>query len=236
MEVKKNPRYDLEKKRSLFLQIGFFLSLALVLAAFEYKTPVKEAEDLVTDILDVDVEEMVPITKQDEPKPIQPPEVKPIEITNILLAEDDDEDITDLDIIDSDVSEDESVEIKAISEDAEEDDEDIPFVKVENMPIFNPKKNRTYDEGLKDLFITMQKKARYPVVAQENGIQGRVFVKFVVTKTGEISNIKVMRSVDPELDKEAIRVVRSLPKFKPGTQRNRPVSVWFSGYISFVLQ
>lgn len=234
MEVKKNPRHDLEKKRGMFLQIGFLLSFLIVLAAFEYKVPVVEADDLDFDVMD-EMEEIVQVTVQDKPKPKEQPKVKLMELAELLLTEDDDE-VDDLEIIDEELSEDDAYEIADVREDDEEIDEDTPFVKVEQMPIFNPKKNKTYEQGQRDLFITMQKMTRYPIIAQENGIQGKVFVRFVVTKTGEISNIKVVRSVDPALDKEAIRVVSNLPKFKPGMQRNKPVSVWFSGYISFVLQ
>ncbi|MBN2595149.1 energy transducer TonB [Labilibaculum sp.] len=234
MEVKKNPRYDLEKKRGLFLQIGFLLSLIIVLMAFEYKTPVGQTADLDFDVLE-EMDEIIPITVQDKPQPKEVPKIKEMLLTELTLVEDDD-DVPDLDIKDSDISEDDSYVIADVKEEIEEDVEDVPFVRVEQMPIFNPKKNNTYDEGLKDLFVTMQKMTKYPIVAQENGIEGKVYVRFVVTKTGNIEQIQVMRPVDPSLDKEAIRVVQNLPKFKPGMQRNRPVSVWFSGYISFVLQ
>jgi len=82
----------------------------------------------------------------------------------------------------------------------------------------------------------MQKMVKYPMVAQESNIQGKVFVKFLVTAEGTISNIQVIRKVDPLLDKEVVRVVQNLPKFKPGKQFNKKVPVWFSGYINFVLQ
>ena len=201
--------------------------------AFEYETPVEKIADLDFDVLE-EMDEIVPITVQDKPKPKELPKIKLIELTTLILADDDD-DVPDLEIKDSYVSEDDSYDISKIIEDVEEV-EDVPFVRVEQMPIFNPKRNNTYDEGLRDLFNTMQKMTKYPIIAQENGIEGKVYVRFVVTKTGNIEQIQVMRPVDPSLDKEAIRVVRNLPKFKPGMQRNRAVSVWFSGYISFVLQ
>ncbi len=234
MEVKKHPRYDLEKKRGLFLQIGLLVSLVIVLMAFEYETPVEQIADLNFDVLE-EIDEIIPITVQDKPKPKEVPKIKEMILTELILVEDDAEDV-DLDIVDSSVSEDDSYAISNVKEEIEENDDDVPFVRVEQMPIFNPEKNNTYDEGLKDLFITMQKLTKYPIVAQENGIEGKVYVRFVVTKTGNIDQIQVMRAVDPSLDKEAIRVVQNLPKFKPGMQRNKPVSVWFSGYISFVLQ
>lgn len=233
MEVKKNPKYDLEKKRGLFLQIGFLMSFLFVLFAFEYKTPVDKISDLDLEILE-EMEEVIPVTVQDEPKPKEIPKFKPIELTTIILA-DDEEDVVDLEINDSDASEDDSYEIADVAEDIEEV-EDIPFVRVEQMPIFNPEKNNTYEEGVKDLFVTMQKMTKYPIIAMENGIEGKVYVRFAVTKTGKIDKVQVMRKGDPSLDNEAIRVVKNLPSFKPGMQRNKPVSVWFSGYITFVLQ
>ena len=233
MEVKKNPEYDLEKKRGLFLQIGLFVSLLVVLMAFEYKSPAEQVANLDFDILE-EMDEVIPITVQDKPKPKELPKFKPIELTTIILA-DDDEEVIDLEITDSDALEDDSYSIADVTEEVEEV-EDVPFVRVEQMPIFNPKKNKTYDQGVRDLFVTMQKMTKYPVIAMENGIEGKVFVRFVVTKTGKIDNVEVMRKGDPSLDNEAIRVVRNLPSFKPGMQRNKPVSVWFSGYISFVLQ
>lgn len=234
MQVKKHPRYDLEKKRGLFLQIGFLLSLVVVLMAFEYETPVDKIADLNFDVLD-EMDEMVPITVQEKPKPKEVPKIKEMILSELILVEDDQEDV-ELDIVDSSVSEDDTYDISDVKEEVEDNDEDVPFVRVEQMPIFNPKRNKTYDEGLKDLFVTMQKLTKYPVIAQENGIEGKVYVRFVVTRTGNIEQIQVMRPVDPSLDREAIRVVQNLPKFKPGMQRNKPVSVWFSGYISFVLQ
>jgi protein TonB len=233
MEVKKNPLYDLETKRSLFFQIGILASLLFVLMAFEYKSPANKSQDLSFDVLE-EMDEMVPVTIQDKPEPKELVKPKLIELTNLILT-DDEEEVPDLDIKDSNVSEDDFYEIKEVTEDVEEV-EDVPFVLVEHMPIFNPSKNSTYEEGLKDLFISMQKGAKYPLIAQENGIEGKVFVRFVVTKTGSVDQVQVMRTVDPSLDREAIRVVQNLPKFKPGMQRNKPVSVWFSGYISFVLQ
>ncbi|MFA8436299.1 MAG: energy transducer TonB [Marinifilaceae bacterium] len=234
MEVKKNPNYDLEKKRGVFLQIGFAISLLFVLCAFEYSVPTNKVKEMVVTETLVE-EELIPISRPEEK--IQPPPPKEIpQLTDMLEVVDDDEEIeTELDIVDVEANMEDEVEIKEI-DDEEEEVEEVPFVRVENMPVFNPRKNKTYEEGLRDLFQHMQKSAKYPVIAQENGIQGKVFVRFVVTKTGKISNVQVARGVDPALDKEAIRVVNNLPRFKPGMQRGRPVSVWFSGFISFVLQ
>ncbi|MDE6176232.1 MAG: energy transducer TonB, partial [Paramuribaculum sp.] len=76
----------------------------------------------------------------------------------------------------------------------------------------------------------------YPEVAQENGVQGRVVIQFVVTKTGDVGEVKVARSKDPDLDKEAVRVVKSLPKFIPGKMNGQPVNVWYTVPVTFKLQ
>jgi protein TonB len=232
MQVKKNDRYNLEKKRVLFLQCGFIISLLFVLMAFEYKVPVNESDDIVFDSLD-DIEELALITFREPDKKLEPPKVKRIDLIDLLeIDEEPEEEYIPEEIFDDPNAE---VDYKPTYEE-EISDEVSPFVQVEEMPIFNPLKNNTYEEGCRDLFITMQKMVRYPIAAQESSIQGKVFVSFVVTAEGEISNIQVTRKVDPLLDQEVIRVVQNLPKFKPGKQFNKKVPVWFSGYINFVLQ
>lgn len=232
MQVKKSPKYNLERKRVLFLQFGFLLSFLFVLMAFEYKVPMNEPDDIVYDTLD-DIEELALITYREPEKKLEPPKVKKLDLIDLLIIEDEPE----IDYIpeDSFGNPDESILEQPVYEE-EISDEVRPFAFVEEMPIFNPQKNKTYEEGCKDLFITMQKMVKYPIVAQESNIQGKVFVKFVVTAEGEISNIQVIRKVDPLLDEEVVRVVQNLPKFKAGKQFNKKVPVWFSGYINFVLQ
>lgn len=233
MEVKKNPKYNLEKKRILFLQFGFLISFLFVLMAFEYKVPIEEPEVInFTDLADVEDVIMVTFT---EPEKLEAPKVKKIELIDLIIIDDDPE-VDDYDPVDSFGNLEDEVIYNPVTVDDEVIDETTPFVMVKEMPIFNPKKNTTYQEGCKDLFLTMQRMVRYPIVAQESSIQGRVYVRFVVTKTGEISNVEVTRKVDPLLDEEVVRVVRNLPKFKPGRQQNKNVAVWFSGYVNFVLQ
>ncbi|PKQ62064.1 hypothetical protein BZG02_14120 [Labilibaculum filiforme] len=232
MLEKKNPRYNLEKKRGLFLQFGFLISFLFVLMAFEYKVPMNEPDDIVFDTID-DIEEIVLTTFSEPENKIEPPKVKRIELLELLIIEEEPE----VEYIPEDSFGDPNEEILEQPVYVEEiSDELSPFVSVEEMPIFNPKKNSTYEEGCKDLFVTMQRMVRYPIQAQESNIQGKVYVKFVVTSDGTISNIQVIRKVDPLLDEEVIRVVQNLPKFKPGKQFNKKVPVWFSGYVNFVLQ
>ena len=98
---------------------------------------------------------------------------------------------------------------------------------VEQMPSF--------PGGISGLMTYLNQNTRYPAVAQENGVQGRVVVSFVVGKDGHISDVTVLRSVDPSLDKEAIRVVRNMPRWTPGKQGGEPVRVRYNVPVSFRL-
>ena len=210
MQVKKNPKVDLEKKRSLYLQIGFIIALLLVYAAFESSY---NLGDLNLDDLE---EEIIPITKQEQKPPPPPP--PPPEI--IEIVEDEVEIEEELEIEDTESDEDEIIEI-------EEEDDDEFFMVVENMPEF--------PGGDLGLMKYIQKNVKYPPIAKEYNITGKVYVQFIVDKSGTVTNVKVVRGVDKNLDAEAVRVVKSLPKYKPGKQRGKPVRVMFTIPINFTL-
>ena len=216
MEVKKNPEVDLERKKSLFLQIGMVIALLLVLGALEYKSYEKTDYSLGELNLDDLEEEIIPITKQEvkpPPPPPPPPEV-------IEIVEDEVEIENEIEIEDTESDEDEIIEIE------EEDDEEF-FMVVENMPEF--------PGGDLGLMKYIQKNVRYPAIAKEYNITGKVYVQFIVDKTGSVTNVNVVRGVDKNLDAEAVRVVKSLPKYKPGKQRGKPVRVMFTIPINFTL-
>ncbi|MBR77149.1 MAG: energy transducer TonB [Flavobacteriales bacterium] len=216
MEIKKNPKVDLEKKRSLYLQIGFVIALLLVYAAFEYKNYDKSSYNLGDLNLDDLEEEIIPITKQEQKPPPPPP--PPPEI--IEIVEDEVEIEEELEIEDTESDEDEIIEI-------EEEDDDEFFMVVENMPEF--------PGGDLGLMKYIQKNVKYPPIAKEYNITGKVYVQFIVDKSGTVTNVKVVRGVDKNLDAEAVRVVKSLPKYKPGKQRGKPVRVMFTIPINFTL-
>ncbi len=144
--------------------------------------------------------------------------------------------ITRLEIVDQTISEETEIQVAEVFEEDELDDEVKIFVVVEEMPIFRPDICNTRKEGDLELCKYINKSIRYPLIAQENGIAGRVFVSFVVGKDGGVFNIELLRGVDSSLDKEAMRVIKTLPKFKPGKQRGKPVKVSYSAVINFVLQ
>jgi len=216
MEPKKNPEVNLERKRGLFLQIGLVIALLVVLGAFEYKTYEKIAYNLGALNLDDLEEEIIPITKQEikpPPPPPPPPEIIEIVEDDVVIED-------EIEIEDTESDEDEEIEI------IEEDDDEF-FMVVENMPIF--------PGGDLGLMKYIQKHVKYPAIAKEYNITGKVYVSFIVDKSGSVTNVKIVRGVDKNLDAEAVRVVKSLPKYKPGKQRGKAVRVMFTIPINFTL-
>ncbi|WP_372645583.1 energy transducer TonB [Ancylomarina sp.] len=227
MEVKKSQKADLENKRGLFLEIGLALTLAIVFLAFEWRVDTSEANVLQAEQEMQAEEEIIPITRQEPVKPPPPPPPAP-KVADILNIVDNDEEIEDeLEIEDSEADMDEEVEIQVVEETEEEDEQQV-FVIVEDMPEF--------PGGDIELQKWINRSVKYPVIAQENGITGRVYVGFVVNKVGQVENVKIMRGVDPSLDKEALRVIKMMPKWKPGKQRGKAVKVSYTVPINFQLQ
>ena len=227
MEIKKAPKADLEEKKSLFFEIGLVLALAVLLFAFEWKSSTGEVSTFQTVPEEQVEEEIIPITQQMlKPPPPPPPAPK---LTDLMEITDDASSIDeDLEILDAeDDSENKPVENPSdFGEygDEETGDDDI-FQIVEDVPTF----------PLGDVSKWIAKNVKYPQIAAENGVQGKVFMNFVIEKVGSITDVKVLRGVDPALDKEAIRVIKSMPKWKPGKQRGKPVRVSFNLPIVFQL-
>jgi len=229
MEVKKNDNANLEKRKGIFLQLGLVISISLCLIAFEWTTGTKDDNPFDTGDEEVIEEEMIPVTEMQEPEPEAPPEVPKtteifeiveddVAIENEILFEDDETDFDDeIQMYDFEVTEEE-----------EEEEEQI-FVVVEDMPTFRGGDVNKFRNWV-------QQRVNYPQIAAENGIQGKVFLMFVVEPDGSVSNVTIMRGVDPALDNEAIRVVESSPKWAPGKQRGAPVRVRFSITVNFQLQ
>jgi len=226
MEIKKSKKADLENKRGLFLEIGLVLTLALVFFAFEWRVDSHEVI-VLNDVQELDIDtEIIPITR--EPINTPPPPPPAPKLTDYITIVDDDEDIDEELIIEEAIVDmDDEVKIQ-VFDDGDEDDEEHIFVIVEEMPKF--------PGGDIELMKWISKSVRYPVVAQENGIAGRVHMNFVINESGGIENIVVVRGVDPSLDKEAIRVIKKMPKWQPGKQRGKAVKVSFYLPINFQLQ
>lgn len=229
MELKKNPKVNLEKKKMLFMEIGLVFSIGVVLLAFEWTSTGGINTDLAGVQEIVVEEEMVPITQPEEVKPPPPPQ-QPIQAIEFINIVEDNVDIDDdVDLFDMEFSEDVAVKIIEFVDEEEEVEEEHIFMIVEDMPSFQGGDINKFREYI-------NKSLNYPEIAAENGIQGRVILSFVVEPNGSVSNVNILRGVDPALDKEAIRVVKSSPKWKAGMQRGKPVRVSFNIPIIFVLQ
>ena len=206
MELKKNPKADLTRNSGLYFVIGLVLVMALTYIAFEWKTYDDENNFDYTMNVEDTLDEEVPMTEQIKTPPPPPPPAAP--------------------------------EIIEVVEEVEEDI-DVPFAVIEDVPIFPGCENEPKNK-LRDCFNSMMQKHigknfRYPEIAQEMGVQGRVNVMFVIQKDGSIGNVR-MRGPDKNLEEEAARIISKLPKMTPGKQRGRPVRVPFSIPITFKLQ
>ncbi len=229
MELKKSDKANLEKKKGMFLQIGLATVLALLLIAFEWTTREVGTHNL-GELADVIMEEeIIPITRPEEIQPPPPP--PPPQVTETLeIVEDDMEIDHDIFIEDVEARADTRIEFsQMILEEAEEAEQPDFFVIVEDMPEFQGGDH----EGFR---IFIRDNLKYPQIAAENGIQGRVYIQFIVNADGSVSDATVVRGVDPSLDREATRVVMSSPRWTPGRQRGEPVRVAFTFPINFVLQ
>ena len=226
MEEKKSPKANLENKKVMFTQIGLIISLLIAWMAFEHKSYDKrEIDPSLLRQTEVVEEEMVEITKQEEPKP-QPVEV-PKQTTQLEIVEDDVE-VEDIEI-NAEVDQAEVIEdYVPVEVEEEEVVEQEIFQIVEEMP--------AYPGGDQKLMEFIAKGIKYPQIARETGIQGRVFVGFVVEPDGSVSNVKVLRGIGGGCDEEAMRVVKSMPKWKPGKQRGKAVRVSYMLPVNFKLQ
>ncbi|MDY3069653.1 MAG: energy transducer TonB [Parabacteroides sp.] len=231
MEIKKSPKADLEKTKTLGVLMGMVVGLAVLFVGFEWGTrdiQVATADEGVADII---AEEEIEITRPENTPPPPPPPPAPV-VTEVLNVVDDDVELEQQEIVTSEDSQTEAQTqtfVAPVVEEEEEESAQQIFTVVEEMPDFP-------DGGLQGLLKFLAKNIKYPVIAQENGIQGRVVCAFVVNKDGSIVDIEVLRGVDPSLDKEAVRVLGTMPKWKPGKQRGKPVRVKYTVPVMFRLQ
>ena len=198
MEIKKSPKADLERGKTLSILMGFVVGLAVLFVGFEWSDSEVQVATESDQVADIIAEEEVEITRPENTPPPPPPPPAPV-VTEVLN----------------------------VVEEEEESSQTI-FTVVEEMPDF--------PGGQAELLKFIAKSIKYPVIAQENGIQGRVICAFVVNKDGSVVDAEVLRGVDPSLDKEALRVIGTMPKWKPGKQRGKPVRVKYTVPITFRLQ
>lgn len=228
MQVKKSPRANLESKKSIFLQIGLVLVLAVVLIAFEWTFTEIQVSTFIDDGDEFIEEDIIPITRTLEtPPPPPPPKPRPADIIIMVdnVVELDDQ----IDFFSSEQNDDDLIAyIGDFTSYNEEDRENITFEVVEQMPKF--------PGGDSALLRYLAENVRYPSRAQQNGLYGRVYVKFVINQFGEVCEVEIARGVHPSLDGEAIRVVENMPNWEPGRQRGVPVRVKYTVPINFVLK
>lgn len=229
MEIKKSKKADLNNKRLLFTEIGFVVALLVVLGAFEYSTKEKAVSVFEPTNEEIIEDEMVPITEETPPPP--PEQVKIPVLSDQIDIVDDDIKVED-NFLNLEDDSNLGVEIMDYVEAVEEEvveEEAIPFQLVEDKPKFNGGDANEFSKWVNQRLV-------YPDIAKENGVQGRVMLQFTVNADGSVSNVKVLRGVDEALDKEAVRVVSSSPKWTPGKQRDRAVKVTYTFPVIFQLR
>ena len=230
MEVKKSAKANLEDKKLLLREIGLVVALLVVLGAFQWSSKEKSTETLQADNFVVVEEEMVPITTDVPPPPPEAPK-EPV-VSDIIDIVDDDIKVDNTLLLST---EDEGLAITVkdyVAESTyveEEIEEEVPFAIVEHKPKFQGGDQNDFTKWVFNNIV-------YPEIAKENGVQGRVILQFTVDKDGSVKNVKVLRGVDSSLDKEAVRVVASSPKWEPGRQRDKPAKVTFVFPVIFQLR
>ncbi len=223
MELKKNPKADLDKLRGTFMLGGLFVSLAIMYVIINMKFYDVSASELGQLVVQQVEEEIIPITQQNTPPPPPPPPPAAPEIIQVVENE---AQVAEVQMVNTEADAQTVVEEFQVKEEVVE--EEI-FTIVESMPEFP-------GGGQEALFKYLNSEMKYPQVAKENGIQGTVFVNFVVGNNGKIRDVKILRGVNKMLDDEAVRVVKAMPSWTPGKQRGKAVSVSYNLPIKFTLK
>lgn len=227
MDLKKSNKANLEKKRGVHIILGFIISLSLILISFEWTTLTAVLTD-VNAAHEIDYEiEMIQRIRREESKPKQ--ELPPID--EVIEVVDDEYEIE----VDYSFDREATPGTEYIFENFPDDGpeiviENVDFVIVEEMPTFNGG-----DPNI-EFYKFILRNTRYPEIAAENGVEGKVQIQFVVNSKGFVERAVVTRSADPALDQEALRVIMSSPQWTPGKQRGKAVNVVFTFPINFVLR
>jgi protein TonB len=226
MKPKKSQKANMERNRKLFFEIGLVLTLGLVLLAFEWGTRPTTYQEITIDANSENVQEVIPVTVQQEKDRTPPPPPVPadqIEVVDDKLDIKDDFKIATTEVDPND-------EVPYIFDDPAEVPEknDIPYHRVEEMPTFK-------GGNINQFARYVQKNVAYPPGPQENGIEGTVYVKFVVNRDGSLSDFEVLKSPDPALTDEVLRVIKNSKGWKAGVQGNKKVRVMVSIPVTFKL-
>ena len=223
MEPKKTESADLEKKSTFFFSIGLVVTLAIVLTAFEWKDYEEKAEVVAGRATD-NVEEILDVPPTEQPPP-PPPQIQQPQVVEVPDEEEIEDEIqVNLDVEMTDETKVEQIEIK---EEPKEDVDEI-FTIVEETA--------TPKGGMPAFYKFVGSKLKYPAQATRMGVEGKVFVEFVINRDGTIVDVRVVRGIGAGCDEEAIRVVQSSPPWNPGKQRGKPVRQKYTLPIQFKLQ
>lgn len=235
MEIKKSKKADIEGQKSTSLLLGYIFALGAIFAAFEWTTRDYKEVEPVMYVAFSNEEEVPPVTQPIFQAAPPPPQDAP-QVAEILDIVDDDEEIEEEEIqstedtneaITGPVAQSSGPVMTGPAVVGEMSDEEEIFQVVEEMPEF--------PGGMEALLQYLGRNIKYPTIAQEQGIQGKSIISFVVNKDGSIVDPKVEKSLDSSCDKEAMRVISTMPKWKPGKQRGKPVRVKYTVPVSFRL-
>ena len=219
MELRKNPDLDLDKKRGMFFNIGLAISLALIVAAFQWSSRVAQVSLPAELVEDGDVFDMVPLATRIEstPKPPKTQQALPKSPTPIFVEAANDE------------------LIEKMQQEAQsmiDDFESLPMPEgdrdEEPEEVFFPGSLQQNPEpigGLEAFYAFISKHLKYPRLAKQMDVSGKVFVQFVIDKDGSLTDVEVIKGIGAGCDEEAQRVIAEAPKWMPGKQRGRPVKV-----------
>lgn len=228
MEIKKTPKADIENSKSTSLLIGLTVALGILFAAFEWsQSEIKIYDEALQNVVEED-EEMVEVTFRDETPPPPPPPEPETVLSDVIEIKENTEEVQTADFSTEDDAN-KGVEIHEVVQQVEEEEpeEQKIHLVVEKMPEF-PGGNDAMNRWL-------SKNIKYPLIAQENNIQGRVVCQFVVNSDGKIVDVQVVRGVEASLDAEAVRVIKSMPAWTPGRQGGKNVRVKYTLPIRFKL-
>jgi len=221
METKKNPSVDLTKKSGYFFSIGLFISTALAVMAFEWQQ--KDAFIVIDPTHDNFTEPLIdiPITTITPPTPV-PAILNPV----IKEVDDNEEAEPEIVIIDA-LGDGDEEEIPVVAPAPEEEETNVIFDIVE--------KSASPKDGMAAFYKYIGEKIKYPAQARRIGIEGKVFVEFVVNKDGGLTDIKTIKGIGGGCDEEAVRILESAPPWNPGKQRGKPVRQRYTLQITFKL-
>ncbi|MBN2766441.1 MAG: energy transducer TonB [Paludibacteraceae bacterium] len=223
MVSKKSPQANLENKKVIPMMMGLVMVLSLLFIAFEWSQNEFSKHDNFATTFTPNDEDLPPITMPDKPLPPPPP---PPPVSDIIEVKENDVRTVNNKIITDETPVEPLKELinRPVGNTGQEDDPEVVFITAEENPEFKG-----------DVFTYLSKSLKYPIIPQENGVQGKVICQFVVNRDGSITDIEVVRGVDKYLDAEAVRVIKTMPAWKPGKMNGKPVRVKFTLPVVFRL-